>query len=121
MRSRDWWMALALIGPLAALAWLAAIGSGAAGWVVLAFWAVIVVGVVVRVLRSARRGGLRRGLAPVADGVELAQDIYLSRPRPPVTYGDDGPDLTLVDDRPEPDPGDLRNLDALRDTTPSTP
>lgn len=60
--------------------------------------------------RGSRKGGLRDGLAPVADGLELAQDIYLSRPRPPVTYGDPDPDpdLTLVDDRPEPDPGDLR-------------
>jgi hypothetical protein len=110
MRTRGWWVALALIGPLAVLAWLAAMGSPAVFWVVLLFWAVIVVGVVVRVFRGARRGGLRGGLGPVADGLDLAQDIYLSRPRPPVTYGADtpDPDLTLYVDAEEEDPGDLR-------------
>jgi len=56
MRSREWWMALALIGPLAVLAWLAAMGSSRVFWVVLVLWVVIVVGVVVRVLRGSRSG-----------------------------------------------------------------
>lgn len=63
-----------------------------------------------RLVAGRRRGGLRAALAPAADATEGVQDLYLSRPRQPVVYGDDtpDPDPTLYVDAPSPDPADLR-------------
>lgn len=73
------------------------------------------VGFAVRIARS-RHHPIRVGLAPAGDAGELVQDLYLARPRVPVVYGDGNPDpdLTLVVDAPDQDPGDLCDLPAER-------
>ena len=71
----------------------------------------IAVGFAVRIAR-ARKHRVRDGLAPAGDALEIAQDLYLSRRRYPVRYGDDtpDPDATLYVDTPEHDPADLTDL-----------
>jgi|GEM_PF-6253891 len=75
----------------------------------------IAVGFIVRIVRS-RRHRVRDGLSPAGDALEVMQDLYLSRNRVPVVYGDEtpDPDATLYIDVLERDPGDLRDLPAER-------
>lgn len=107
MRVRALWaVPLTLYLLLGVLAWLATSSTGLGGGLVLGFWLVIAVGLVVRVVRARR--DVHEGLAPVVDGIERVQDIYLARERHEVVYGPDDADLTLVVDSADPDPGDLR-------------
>lgn len=63
-----------------------------------AFWSVVVVGAVARVVRHR---SARRGLRPAAQGLDEVQDLYLGRIRPPVTYGTAEPVATVVEPVPE--------------------
>ena len=108
------WVPLTFIVPFGVLAWLAARQGSTLTWVILGAWGVLVLAVILRALRPDARGHRTRvALGPAADGFETVQGIYLGRPSiGAVTYGTDGPpDVTLVDDRPDPDPGDLREAD----------
>jgi len=73
-------------------------------WLAVAFWAAVVVGVVVRGARARRRGGSALEGARVAlDGADRVQAVVLARPDTgPVLHGSTGPVPELTVDHVDP-------------------
>ncbi len=110
MRGRHWWVPLAFIVPCAVIALLSATGrDGAMTWVVAGFYGLVVLGVVARALLPSRFR-TRSPAEPVVRSMDEYQSIILGQPvLGPVRFGDDAPQATtLVQEDPQPDPGDLR-------------
>lgn len=100
-------LALVLIAAFAVLAWLLAVESPVAQWVVPGGALVLLVAAVIRGTRAPRGRRLRSALAPATDGLEGAQDIYLGRPGVAPEYAVATPVPTLIDDRDIPDVPDV--------------
>ena len=96
-------LALALVGAFALLAWLYAIESPVAQWVVPGGALVLLLAAAIRGALAPRGRRVRAALAPTADALEGAQDIYLGRPGIAPEYAGAPPVPTLIDDRDAPD------------------
>lgn len=95
MTARGWFALLAAAALLGVAVALVASGSPWASVPVWAFWGALVVGMVVRVVRSH---SVRETLRPGGQGIDEVQDLYLGRIRPPVDYGGPaGPVAELVE------------------------
>ncbi len=109
MQVRRLWIPVVFVGACVLVGWLCVAAPQLIAVLLGAALLALVVGFAVRFARAPEHK-LRAALAPAGDATEGVQDIYLGRPRHPVTYGGDtpDPDQTLFVDAQEPEPGDLR-------------
>lgn len=103
---RATWPALvAMVVVMAGLAVLAADRSPGVAWIVFSFWAIIVLGFVIRGVAAAlRRRSVRDAAGPAASAVDTYQNLYLGRKDlGPVVYGDEtSPVAELTTDQRNP-------------------
>ncbi|PJJ55241.1 hypothetical protein CLV54_3378 [Compostimonas suwonensis] len=92
MRGGSWVMLAVMVLITAFLAFAYASGGPVLLYAVIGFWAVIVVGSVIRGVRGYRRSSARNSVAapavPVVNAASTVQDMYLGRTYSgPVVYG----------------------------------
>lgn len=93
---------LLLVAAFGVLAWLYAIESPVAEWVVPGGVMVFLAAAAIRAALAPRGQRVRSALAPTTDALEGMQDIYLARPGVAPEYPDAPPVPTLIDDRDVP-------------------
>ena len=96
-------LALGFIALFGLLAWLYAIDSPVAQWVVPGGALVLLVAAAIRAALAPRGRRVRSALAPATDALEGMQDIYLARPGSRPEYPEAPPVPTLIDDRAVPE------------------
>ena len=90
------WVLIGLVLAAALASWAFVMGAPTGLYLAIAFWTVVAIGTIIRIISAVRGRKLKAAAQPVVDGVETWESLYLNH-RPPRLETVEAPPYTVTE------------------------